>query len=446
VQQSPPLWQHASARSSEYARRLLLPVQKFVQTEISSGSVLLLAAVIAIVWANAGSAGRSYEALWTFEVRVGIGQYVLAHTVREWVNDAFMVIFFFVVGLEVKREFISGELAQWQRASLPIFAALGGMIVPALLYAAFNYGQPGARGWGIPMATDIAFALGAMALLGNRVPSSLRVFLLALATVDDIGAILVIALFYSGHLVPVAIIVASIFAIAIVLMRQLGVDKPSYYIPLGVLFWLAVLESGVHATLAGVVLGFLTPVVPLRCIGRGPGPGAIQTDAEATGESGVRTLGVESPADQLIRLIHPWSSFVVLPIFALANAGVRLSSDAVGQAVASSVTWGIAMGLVAGKMIGIVTFSWLAVRLGISRLVSNVRWSQMLGVGLLGGIGFTVSLFISDLAFADPATSENAKFGVLVASCFAGLAGVVALRAASRKPGSKDMHRSGAAV
>jgi NhaA family Na+:H+ antiporter len=370
------------------------------------------------------------------------------------VNDALMVVFFFVVGLEVKREFVSGELSQWQRASLPVLAAVGGMMVPALLYAAFNYGGPAARGWGIPMATDIAFALGAMALLGDRLPSSLRVFLLALATVDDIGAILVIALFYSEGLSLIPLMTAALIVAGILMMRRVGIRRPLYYVPVGMLFWLAVLESGVHATIAGVVLGFLTPVVPWRT------KVAISEDAiRANGDDargGVNGLDAagptlqpsadEGPADQLIARIHPWSSFAILPIFALANAGVNLSAQTWSRAAENPVTWGIALGLVVGKVIGIVAFAWIAVRLGIAKLLTGVGWSQMIGVGLLGGIGFTVSLFISDLAFLDAATTESAKLGIMIASSIAGLAGLVALWFASTTPLNRDAKTSAAAI
>lgn len=437
----------ARARSSLAARRLVLPAQKFVYTEATSGIVLLIAAIVAITWANL-SAGNSYEAFWNTEVSVHFGQFILAHNLREWINDALMVVFFFVVGLEVKREFVHGELAEWRRASLPVVCALGGMLVPAALYLLFNSGQPTVRGWGIPMATDIAFALGVLALVGDRVPSSVRVFLLALATVDDIGAILVIALFYSGRVSLVALVFALVLIAVMIVMGRLGVQNVLYYVPFAVLFWFAVLESGVHATIAGVVLGLITPAKPhiQRRAFLQFAEGALDDlknavaardneRAEAVlGEMGELTSATEPLADRLVRILHPWSSYLVLPVFALANAGVRFTMDTAGAALWSPATRGVITGLLLGKVIGIVCFAAIAVRLRIASLMAGVRWSQMAGVGLLGGVGFTVSLFISDLAFTDPAITAQAKIGVLVASVTAGLLGLVVLAAnGSRK-------------
>ncbi len=436
----------ARARSSYAARRLLLPAQKFVHTEVSGGIVLLAAALAALAWANSPWA-PSYDALWNTELSLRAGHLVIAHSLREWVNDALMVIFFFVVGLEVKREFVHGELSGWRRASLPVVAAVGGMVVPALLYTAFNHGQATARGWGIPMATDIAFALGVLALLGDRVPSSLRIFLLALATVDDIGAILVIAVFYTERLAPLPVLFALLLIAAIVVMQRLGVKNLLYYAPVALLFWFAVLASGVHATIAGVILGFVTPTEAYLSrqdyaeSGQGLMAEVKQAIASADSDRTESLLGqmeeltaaTEAPADRLIRLIHPWSSYLVLPVFALANAGVVLSAEAIRQAFASPAARGIAAGLIAGKLIGIVSFALLAVRFGLARLAGDVRWAQMVGVGILGGIGFTVSLFISDLAFAGPALVSQAKVGILLASLLAGIAGYLVLRAGTSR-------------
>ncbi|MFB3915565.1 MAG: Na+/H+ antiporter NhaA [Terriglobales bacterium] len=440
------------ARRSFSARHLLLPVQKFVHMEVSSGTVLLAAAIVALLWANSRWQG-SYEALWNAELSLRIGGFSLAHSLRDWVNDALMVVFFFIVGLEVKREFMYGELSDWQRASLPVVAALGGMIVPALLYTAFNYGQPTARGWGIPMATDIAFALGVLALLGERVPSSLRVFLLALATVDDIGAILVIALFYSERLIPVALVIALLLIGAILIMQRLGVRNLLYYVPVAVFFWFAVLESGVHATIAGVVLGFVTPtgafltkkafseIAPMLV--RDAKNAIVNGDNDRSeavlGQIEELTTGTEAPADRLIRLIHPWSSFLVLPLFALANAGVVLSGETLAQALTSPASRGIFIGLVAGKVFGIVLFAFIAVRLGLARLVPGTAWLQLTGVGVLGGIGFTVSLFITDLAFTDAGTIARAKLGVLAASLIAGFVGYLMLHLVPARPAPKTI-------
>jgi NhaA family Na+:H+ antiporter len=418
-----------------------------VHTEVSSGIVLLAAAVAALLWANSRWAG-SYEALWNIEASLRVGSFVIEHSLREWVNDALMVVFFFVVGLEVKREFLCGALSDWQRAALPVVSAVGGMIVPAMLYIAFNYAQPTARGWGIPMATDIAFALGVLALLGDRIAPSLRIFLLALATVDDIGAILVIALFYSEGLVPIALVFALVLVAMLVSMQRLGVRNLLYYAPVAVLFWFAVLASGVHATIAGVVLGFVTPIRPFITkeaysetalalvddVQDATTNGDIDRSEAILGQIEEITAATEAPADRLIRLVHPWSSYVVLPLFALANAGVRLSTETIQQALTSAASTGIFVGLTAGKPLGIVLFAFLAVRLGLARQLAGVRWSQMVGVGLLGGIGFTVSLFISGLAFSDASVIASARISILAASVVAGLAGYLVLRIVSVQP------------
>jgi NhaA family Na+:H+ antiporter len=437
------------ARGSHSARRLRLPVQKFVHTEVSGGLVLLAAAVFALLWANSRWAD-SYEALWNAQASFRLGPFLLAHSLREWINDGLMVVFFFVVGLELKREILRGELSDWQRASLPVAGAVGGMVVPALLYIAFNYSEATAHGWGIPMATDIAFALGVLALLGKRVPTSLRVFLLALATVDDIGAILVIAVFYSGHLVASALVFALVLIVVIVVMQRLGVRNLLYYAPVATLFWFVVLQSGVHATIAGVILGFLTPTgayltkedftVTAPDLVTGIQQALTSNDSERgetlLGELEELTVATEAPGDRLIRLIHPWSSFLVLPIFALANAGVVLTIETLQEALTGPVgaSRGIIVGLVVGKVVGIVSFAFVAVRLGLARLIDDMRWLHVLGLGVLGGIGFTVSLFITDLAFTDATIVARAKLGVLIGSFIAGFAAYLMLRAFTSGP------------
>jgi NhaA family Na+:H+ antiporter len=439
----------ARARSSYAARRVLVPAQKFIHTETSSGVVLLAAAAAALVWANSRWA-PSYESFWGTEVAFHAGRLAIAHTLREWINHALMVLFFFVVGLEVKREFLHGELSDRRRASLPVACALGGMLVPALIYLVFNFGGATARGWGIPMATDIAFALGVLALAGERVPPALRIFLLALATVDDLGAILVIALFYSDHLSYSALAAALLLAAALAVMRRLGVQSLLYYAPVAVLFWFAVLQSGVHATIAGVVLGLLTPTRPRlaardysaavdRLLATLKHEAAGDADAAQAALGGIEelTVATEAPADRLVRLLHPWSSYAVLPLFALANAGVALTTGT-REAIASPPLLGAFLGLLLGKVAGITLFAWLAVRLRMAQLLSGVRWVHIAAVGVLGGIGFTVSLFIADLAFAEPATVAQAKLGVLAASLIAGIAGYLLLRAALAPPRAAD--------
>jgi NhaA family Na+:H+ antiporter len=418
-----------------------VPAQKFIHTESSSGIVLLIAAAIALIWVNSPF-GFSYEALWNAKVSFAAGPFTIAHTVREWVNDALMVLFFFVVGLEVKREFVHGELSDRRRASLPVAAALGGMLIPAALYAVVNLGTATQRGWGIPMATDIAFAVGVLALLGDRVPASMRVFLLALATVDDIGAILVIAVFYTEQISVTAVSLAVVLLVLMLAMRSFGVQNLLYFVPAALLFWLAVLESGVHATIAGVVLGLIAPTEPYLskdtyADSAGPLVSEMRTavanddqhHADAVlGEIEELTENTEAPADRLVRLLHPWSSYFVLPLFALANAGVAMSSATLWQALNSPEARGIMLGLGLGKILGIVLFTWAAVRLKIATALRGVGWTQMAGVGLLAGIGFTVSLFITDLAFTNAQNLANSKASILAVSALAGIAGYVVLR------------------
>jgi NhaA family Na+:H+ antiporter len=315
-----------------------------------------------------------------------------------------MAVFFFVVGLEIKRELVVGELQGFRRAALPAIAALGGMVVPAALYALWNAGTVGGDGWGVPMATDIAFALGVLALLASRVPSSLRLFLLSLAIVDDLGAILVIALFYADAVEGSWLLAALAVVGVIVAMRRAGVSAISAYVAPALALWVCTLQSGVHATIAGVALGLLTPVQPVRG----------------------RVVG-----ELLEHRLHPWTSFGVVPLFALANAGVSLDADTLADAAGSRITWGVVTGLVAGKVLGILGAVALGRRLGLGHLGDDVGARHVLGVALVAGIGFTVSLFVADLAFADDALLAEAKLGVLAASLVAG--GLGALTLVSRR-------------
>lgn len=429
----------------------MLPAQKFIHTETNSGMVLLAGAVLALVWANSPW-GAWYELVWQTKVSVTLGNFAVAHSLREWINDALMAAFFFVVGLEVKREFVHGELSGWRRASLPVICAVGGMLVPALLYMVLNHGTAGAKGWGIPMATDIAFALGVLAVVGSHLSPSLRVLLLALATVDDIGAILVIAFFYSDQISVLALAGALLLLALIIGMQRLGVQNLLYLAPVALLFWFAVYESGIHATIAGVALGLIAPTTPylrkqqfvasaepLMTSMKSALVRKADDQAEAVlGELGELTTATESIADRLVRLLHPWSSYLILPVFAFANTGVRLNAEMVRHAFGSSITRGIVLALVFGKFAGILGFAWIAVRLRISTLMAGMQWQQLASIGLLGGIGFTVSLFISDLAFTDQTFTDQAKIGVLVASVVSGATGFLMFRlsAGTQKPAS----------
>ncbi|WP_236700540.1 Na+/H+ antiporter NhaA [Allosalinactinospora lopnorensis] len=429
-----PVWL-ASDRS--LARFVGRPVAAFLRVEAAGGIVLLMAAVVALAWANSPWSA-SYEALWTTDVALRIGSWELAQEAREWVNDGLMVLFFLAVGLEIKYELVSGELRDPRSAAVPIVAALGGMVVPAALYAALNTGGEGSAGWGIPMATDIAFALGVVALLGRRIPAPARVFLLTLAIVDDIGAVAVIGIFYTEDLSLAWLGAAVAGVAAIVVLRRLRVWSLYPYLLAGGFLWLATELSGVHATIAGVVLGLLAPAKPLLDEERARRY-ARESAPEQFDAADVRRyrflLGESVPvAERLEYFLHPWSSFVVLPVFALANAGIDLSAEVLGDAAASAVTAGVLLGLVVGKPLGILSASWLTVRLGLGQLPSSMTWGVLSGLAMLGGIGFTVSLFIAGLAFPPGSLPEaDAKVGILAASCLAALLGAATLLAASRR-------------
>ena len=387
------------------AGRYITPLgDEFASVEALSGIVLLLAAVAALAWANSPWSD-SYTSFWGYDVTATLGQFSIADNLGHWVNDGLMAIFFFVVGLEVKRELTEGELTDRRAASLPLLAAVGGMVVPALLFFAWNPSGPGSSGWGIPMATDTAFALGVLALLGARVQPGLKLFLLTLAVVDDIGAICVIAIFYSSRLEAGWLAGAALTIAVIVVMQRLGVRYALAYVPPALVLWVCVFQSGVHATIAGVALGLFTPVVDAR---------------------GRRVI------DALEHRLHPWTSFVVVPVFVLANAGIVLGGDAVRAAASSSITWGVATGLVLGKTVGIVAASGVCLALGLSRLPDGSSFRQLAGVAALAGLGFTVSLFIADRSFTTAALDE-AKIGILAGSVVAGVLGTGVLARRARR-------------
>lgn len=428
------------------SERLVRPAQAFVHTEVSGGIVLLAATVVAIAWANSPW-DDAYHDLWHAHLSLDFNLFRIDETLGHFVNDGLMAIFFFVVGLEIKRELVEGELASPRRAALPAAAALGGMVVPALIYFAWNAGGEGQHGWGIPMATDIAFALGALALLGSRVPFGLKVFLLALAIVDDLGAIAVIAIFYTDDLSLEALAWAAAALALILAVRRAGVRSVDVYFVLGALLWVAVLKSGIHATIAGVILAALTPARPYSAraafdehaqdlLDRFRAAQAAddhEREQYLLKEMEWLARGAESPLDRLERVLHPWVSYLIVPIFALANAGLIIDSDALRAAAESPVTMGIIMGLVLGKVTGITAFAWIAVRLGWAALPAGVRWLDMVGAGLLAGIGFTVSLFITGLAFDEASLVAEAKMGILGASVAAGALGILALSMRARR-------------
>ncbi len=451
----------ATAAGSTLVERVLGPFERFAARESSGGLVLLACTVIALVWANSPWY-ESYHHLWEQPIGLRFGAFAATTTLHHLINDGLMVVFFFLVGLEIKREILVGELASLRRAALPMAGALGGMIAPALLYAAFNAGGPGAAGWGIAMATDLAFALGVLALLGDRVPVSLKVFLAALAIADDIGAVLVIAFFYSGGIQLGALgLGAALLALAFG-ANLAGVRKPWAYALVGVALWAAVLASGVHATVAGVMLAFAIPsrtrIDEGQFLARGhaalddfdraldpaaPGLAATVMTNGASQEA-LHTLErlteqAQPPLHRLEHSLHGVVAFGIMPIFALANAGVHLSGDVLA-ALASPVTLGVLVGLVIGKPLGITLASVLAVRGRLAAAPEGASWRALHGVSWLGGIGFTMSLFVAGLAFADSAQApllDQAKLGILAASLVAGVTGYTLLRRMAVVPGAE---------
>ncbi len=385
-------------------KRLVRPFQEFAKLEASGGILLIGCTVAALVWANSSWAG-SYFHFWHMDLTFGRLGGLVAKPLHFWINDGLMALFFLLVGLEIKRETLVGELASFRKAALPIAAALGGMIVPGGLYVVFNHGGPGASGWGMPMATDIAFALGVLALLGDRVPTSLKVFLAALAIADDIGAVLVIAFFYTAQISWPSLGVGGLFFVTLLAANRAGARHLLIYAILGVGLWLAFLQSGIHATVAGVLLAITIP---------------------ARQRATSRAVLTSNPMLRLEHALIPWNRYLIMPVFALANAGVALGAGA-ARSVLAPVSLGVICGLVIGKPIGIVLFSWLATRTRLAAMLDGIGWRQIVGVGMLGGIGFTMSLFIANLAFDEAPALETAKVGILVASVVSGIAGAIVL-------------------
>jgi len=419
-----------ASSDNSLAKFVARPVLRFIDREVAGGILLLVATAAALVWVNSGW-GDSYHSFWHTEIELAVGSWHLPHmSLGHFVNDALMALFFFVVGLEIKRELVTGDLSSMRAAALPAIGAAGGMVVPALLYFVFNTAGEASRGWGIPMATDIAFAVGIVALLGSRVSPKIKLFLLTLAIVDDIGAIAVIAIFYTSDLSTTWLLTALVGLIAVWVLQKIRVWAIPVYAVLGIFIWYATLESGVHATIAGVALGLLTPARPL--LGQRDAQqivDALPSDANVAEVRHASFLAQESVplTERLEELLHPFTAFMIIPIFALANAGIVLSGDTISDAAASNVTLGIIVGLVIGKPLGIALFTWVATRFGFA-LPEGVNWPQFVGMGLAAGIGFTVSIFVGNLAFEDSAITELAKIGILVASLIAAIGALVLLR------------------
>lgn len=424
--------------------QIIKPFQYFLEKEASGGILLLVFTAVALVWANSPFAD-SYSHLWHTKFVVGFPGLNLDYTLHHWINDGLMAIFFFVVGLEIKREFLVGELSSFKQASFPIMAALGGMIFPAICYVLFNFGREGITGWGIPMATDIAFAIGILALLGPRVPLALKIFITALAIADDIGAVMVIAFFYTSQISFISLGYAGVILILLVLANLSGVRNLLVYTVLGFLLWLFFLSSGVHATVAGVLLAFTIPASSRINTSQFLANGKRLMDKfDKAGEEGPDVLSNEdrqsvvqnleencekimTPLQRFEHALHPWVSFIIMPVFALANAGVTLGDDFI-TALANPISEGIIVGLFFGKQIGIFIFSWMSVKLKIASVPQGVNWKQIYAAGILAGIGFTMSLFIANLAFTSEEMLDISKVGILSASFLSGIVGFLILK------------------
>nr|WP_236517935.1 Na+/H+ antiporter NhaA [Sandaracinus amylolyticus] len=426
-------------------RTVTRPVEAFLATEVASGAILLVATIAALVWANSPWADR-YHALWATPIGAHLGATTIEVTLHFVVNEALMTFFFFVVGLEIRREIARGELSEPRRAALPLAAALGGMIAPALVYLALNAERPTASGWGVPMATDIAFAVGVLTLLRDRVSPGLRILLLALAVIDDVGAILVIGVFYSSGFEASGLATAALGVVGISLLQAAGARRALAYAIPAAAVWQGLHAAGVHATLAGVIVGLMTPT--RAWFGSAELVAAAQRAAEAVGDHGHDAVAEHlealdrarreamAPVDSLQHAFHRWVAFLVMPLFAFANAGVSIGATEIAGD-AAWMAWGIVIGLVAGKTIGIAGGSWLAVRIGLAALPRGVSWRGVLTVAMVGGIGFTMSLFVAELAF-DDALLEGAKLAILVGSITAAALGLGFGRAALTRSAGVD--------
>lgn len=423
--------------------RVLTPLDEFIHRQTTSGILLMLCAVVALIIANS-PLNEAYIRLMELHLTIGAPGFALSKSLHHWINDGLMALFFFVIGLELKREMLVGELADPKQALLPIAAAIGGMLMPALVYIAFNPDGHTFDGWGVPMATDIAFALGTLALLGDRIPKALLTFLVALAIVDDLGAVLVIALFYTESINVGALVLVAITLLVLISLNLGGIRRPLPYLLLGIVLWVAMLKSGVHATLAGIFLAFAIPMRPKYDPERffSQVHGMLEKIKEAYARekdiirndqlrARVRSLEkgvhlVQAPAQILESRMHLPTAYLVIPIFALANAGIPIDWSSLGSVVSHPVSFGIVAGLVGGKLIGVAGFTWLAVRLGLSRLPDGLNFKHIVGVSLISGIGFTMSIFIAELGFAHHAADLlMAKTGILLASLLAGVSGFV---------------------
>ncbi len=432
-------------------QKVATPFEQFLHAQTTTGLVLMGMTLIALLLANSPFA-ESYSHIFHMKIDLNVGEWKLSNSLHHWINDGLMAIFFFMIGLEIKREVLVGELSDIKVAILPILAAIGGMIFPALIYTAINYGTEGASGWGIPMATDIAFAISALVLLGKRVPPALVTFLVALAIVDDLGAVLVIALFYTEQIHMIPLLFAGGAFLILVIFNLFGIHKILPYFIVGLFLWFFMLESGVHATIAGVIAALAIPSTPKRSpshfvndtkrlmaeYGRYPvDPEKGINERQKTILSKIKKHidYISTPAARLEDDLHLPVALIVIPLFALANAGISIDFSAIGTTIMQPVSLGIIAGLIAGKILGIFGVSWLAIKLKLASLPQNSTLKQIFGVALLGGIGFTMSIFVADLAFVGhEALIFQAKIGILTASLIAGVCGYLWLWFAGKSP------------
>lgn len=446
--------------------RAMRPVHSFMEMETAGGILLIVATLVALVWANSPF-HEAYHHIAHFPIALKLGSFQIEHSLAHWVNDALMVIFFFVVGLEIKHELSIGALSTPRKAALPFFAAVGGMIFPALIYFAFNHeGGPAQKGWGIPMATDIAFAVGVLILLGKNLPTSLKVFLLAVAIVDDLGAVLVIAAFYTEQISAQALGVAALMFGITFFLQKAGVRRLIPYIFLGIVSWAAILLSGIHATIAGVVLGLMTPSIAfysrkdlpdkveklskslVQKLNQSKGEDKLNEDALHAIHKLEDTLVESQPVlERLVHALHPWVTFGIIPLFAFVNAGVHIEGASVQELVTHPIAAGVILGLFFGKPIGVVLLSWIAVQFKLADLPHGLNWKHMFGVGCLAGIGFTMALFISGLALKSaPELEMFSKMGILLGSLCSAIVGggFLYFLAQSGKSAQSEAHKKAA--
>lgn len=435
-----------------FSEKVLGPMQRFLRLEVSSSALLLLAAILALAWANSGLA-HTYHQFWHHDFELCFGGSCFSMPLLEWVNGGLMAFFFFVVGLEIKREFLVGELSSLKMAMLPAIAAVGGMVLPGLIYTILNFGTPQMSGWAIPMATDVAFALGALAVLGRGLPPGLRIFLAAFAIADDIGGVLIIAIFYTGQLSVSYLLLSAAILLLIGLFNFLRFRSMLLYALLCFVLWVTVLNSGVHPTIAGVAAAMMMPArgkFDFEYFMKKVSAILGQTDDSKLDVCNWYTIlldrdylntvynirmacqNVETPLQRFEYALHPWVAFLILPIFALGNAGVTVAGTSLSEAFLNPVSLGISLGLFLGKPLGVGIFGYMAVRSGLASLPEGVRWPELLGVGLLGGIGFTVSLFISSLSFQATELLNFAKLGVLTGSALSAIGGALILAYVTR--------------